>query len=206
MPEDWIVAWVETQSLPLPVLTNYLVILENNIRYGWQREHLEKSIPHSIRPLIPSDQLFLWEMLYQSLFVPERGTAFDRSILDQPEITIYVKDWGRPNDTGFVALDENAKPIGAVWLRSLAGNEKGFGYVDDSTPEMGMAVLREYRGMGVGTFLLSHFLRSMDREFDQISLSVSEENPAYRLYKRMGFEVVAKRGTSITMTRRSQRS
>jgi ribosomal protein S18 acetylase RimI-like enzyme len=181
-------------------------ILENNNRHGWQRANLEESTKHSIRPLTPSDQLFLWEMLYQSLFVPEGGTAFDRSILDQPEIAVYVKDWGRPNDSGFVALDESAKPMGAVWLRLLARDEKGFGYVDDSTPELGMAVCPAFRGKGVGTSLLSHLLDSTEHVFDQICLSVSEENPAHRLYKRMGFEVVEKRGNSITMTRRSQRS
>jgi ribosomal protein S18 acetylase RimI-like enzyme len=35
-----------------------------------------------------------------------------------------------------------------------------------------------------------------------MSLSVAAENPALRLYERLGFEVVAKVGTSLTMRKR----
>ena len=40
-------------------------------------------------------------------------------------------------------------PIGAAWLRLLKGDERGYGHVDDETPELGMAVLPAYRGRGV---------------------------------------------------------
>ena len=163
---------------------------------------MNKSKEFEIRPLIPSDQSFLWEMLYQSLYVPEGSAPFEREILNHPDIAKYVSDWGREDDSGFVAVDENDRPVGAIWLRLLKGEEKGFGYVDDKTPELGMAVSPEYRGKGIGTSLLSSLIKSAEDFNEYISLSVAIGNPALRLYQRLGFEIVGKHGNSITMKRK----
>jgi ribosomal protein S18 acetylase RimI-like enzyme len=145
---------------------------------------------YSIRRLTPSDQSLLWEMLYQSLYVREGDAPFERSVLQRPEIARYVEDWGRgTDDSGFVAETDGGRPIGAIWLRLLKGEEKGFGYLDEHTPELGMAVLPEYRGRGIGTQLLAHLIRSAEGVYENISLSVAVGNPARRLYRRFGFEV-----------------
>jgi ribosomal protein S18 acetylase RimI-like enzyme len=157
---------------------------------------------YSIRFLMPSDQMFLWEMLYQSLHVPKGAAPFERSVVNRSEVARYVKDWGRENDSGFVAVDENHRPIGAIWLRLLKDDEKGFGYVDDETPELGMAVLPEYRGLGIGTSLLARLTEAAEASYESISLSVATGNPALRLYQRAGFEAVGKCGDSITMSRK----
>jgi ribosomal protein S18 acetylase RimI-like enzyme len=141
-------------------------------------------------------------MLYQSLYVPEGHRPFERSILNHPDIARYVRDWGRENDSGFLAFDENNRPVGAIWLRLLKGEEKGFGYVDDQTPELGMAVLPEYRGKGIGTKLLSRLIESAEDFYEYISLSVAIGNPALHLYQRFNFEKVGEDGGSITMKRK----
>lgn len=156
---------------------------------------------------MPSDQAFLWEMLYQSLYVPEGSVAFERSILDLPEIAKYVKDWGcKKDDAGFVAVNKCEQPIGAIWLRLFQAEEKGFGYVDNRTPEIGMAVLVEYRCQGIGTSLLSYLLKWAAGVYQNVSLSVAAGNPARRLYERQGFEVVGKASGSVTMNRRLRAS
>lgn len=158
---------------------------------------------HSIRPLSPPDQQFLREMLYHSLHVPEGGTLFPRDVVEQPEIAKYVKGWGRDGDMGFVAVDSGSgEPIGAAWLRLLRGDERGYGYVDDETPELGMAVLPGYRGRGVGSALLARLLESAGAVYGTVCLSVSADNPAARLYERAGFEPVCVSGTSLTMVKR----
>lgn len=154
-----------------------------------------------IRPLTRADQPFLWEMLYHSLHVPEGRAPFERSILARPDLARYVEGWGREDDSGFVALDEGGRPVGAVWLRLLKGGERGFGYVDERTPELGVAVLPEHRGRGVGTSLLSRLIEAAGDRYEYISLSVSADNPAARLYRRLGFEEVGRSGDSITMRR-----
>jgi len=163
---------------------------------------MNKAREYGIRPLTRSDQSFLWVMLYQSLYVPEGQPPFERSILDHPDVAKYVRDWGRENDSGFVAVNENNQPVGAIWLRLLRGVERGFGYVDDRTPELGMAVLSEYRGKGIGTSLLSRLIESAGGTYESISLSVAKGNRAVRLYQRAGFEMIGGDGHSIIMKRK----
>ncbi len=57
---------------------------------------------YKIRPLTKADQAFLWEMLYQSFFVPKGKSPFERNIVNRPENARYVEDWGCENDSGFV--------------------------------------------------------------------------------------------------------
>ncbi len=156
-----------------------------------------------IRGASTADERFLREMLYQSLYVPAGGVPFGREALRRPEIARYVEGWGRKGDLGFVAVDvSSGEPVGAVWLRLLAGEEKGYGFVDDETPELGMAVLPAYRGRGVGTALLKCLLEEARARYKAVCLSVSEGNPARRLYERAGFERAGAGGGSVTMIRR----
>jgi ribosomal protein S18 acetylase RimI-like enzyme len=161
-----------------------------------------RATPYSIRQLMPSDQAFLWEMLYHSLHVPEGRPPFPREIIDRREIARYVTAWGRTGDSGFVAINTtNGEPIGAAWLRLLTGDEKGYGYVDDQTPELAIAVLPEYRGQGIGFDLLRRLLQSASTVYPSVSLSVSDDNPAVRLYERAGFERLGGDSASATMIR-----
>ena len=140
-------------------------------------------------------------MLYQSLYVPEGQTPFARDIVEHPRIAVYVKDWGREDDAGFVAVDKDGQSLGVVWMRLLRGEERGYGFVDERTPEIGMAVLHAYRGRGIGTCLLTRLLGSAEGVYQSISLSVGAENPARRLYERQGFAVVGEQDGSLTMKR-----
>ena len=157
----------------------------------------------SIRPLRTEDEYFLWEMLYQALFVPSGSPPFPREILSQPEISRYVEGWGRAGDSGFVAITESSgEPVGAAWLRLFLGREKGYGYVDEETPELTIAVTNAYRGKGIGQLLMSYLLAEAHGIHRAVSLSVSVDNPALRLYLRMGFEKLKEDGQSITMIKR----
>ena len=139
-------------------------------------------------------------MLYQSLHVPGGDAPFPRDVVTRPEIAKYVRGWGRQGDLGFVARDSSSnEPIGAAWLRLLKGDERGYGYVDDHTPELGIAVLPEYRGRGVGSALLRRLLEAASAVYESVSLSVSSDNPALRLYERMEFQQVSMSGRSVTM-------
>jgi ribosomal protein S18 acetylase RimI-like enzyme len=155
-----------------------------------------------IRPLTTEDEPFLWEMLYQSIHVPEGEEPPPRELLHEPELSRYVRDWGlRPGDAGYVAVEaDTARPVGAVWLRLLTGENRGYGWVDDETPELAIAVLPDCRGRGIGTRLLTHLLAS-EHGSSSISLSVSADNPARRLYERHGFVTVEQGDDHLTMKR-----
>lgn len=146
------------------------------------------------------DEAFLFEMLYQSLYAPDGSDPFPRSVLDAPEIADYALGFGtRPGDIGVIATGTVGDSIGAAWARLPFGEHRGYGYVDDDTPELSMAVVAAHRGNGVGTALLGGLLESVP----EMSLSVDARNPALRLYTRFGFGIVGDDGNSFTMVRRA---
>ncbi|MBE9118925.1 GNAT family N-acetyltransferase [Lusitaniella coriacea LEGE 07157] len=160
---------------------------------------------YSVRSLKPSDEPFLWEALYQALYVSPGVPPLPREIVQQPELAKYVRDWERDRDCGFVAiLKDSDIPIGAVWLRLFNRDNPGYGYIDDLTPELAIAILPEYRGQGIGTMLLAHLFEQVRFQYSAISLSVSAENPALRLYRRLGFEVVKRENHTLTMKKALQ--
>ena len=81
----------------------------------------------------------------------------------------------------------------------LNGDECGYGWVDDETPELTIAVLPESRGKGVGAQLLVQLMELARARYLAVSLSVSAENPARRLYERLGFLTVIRDEYSLTM-------
>lgn len=155
---------------------------------------------YSIRLGTEKDEEFLWEMLYQAIYIPEGEPRPSRDILKEPEIAKSMAGWGRLGDTALIAADKNNVPIGAVWIRLFAETNKTYGYVDEKTPLLGMALLPEYRGKGIGTALLAEMLRlTKEGGNPGISLSVDPNNPALQLYKRFGFKKIGVDGTSWDM-------
>ena len=123
-----------------------------------------------------------------------------REIIQQPEIAKYVEAWGQDGDEGLVAVEDGTgQQIGAIWLRKFAGDHQGYGYIADDIPEIGIALLPEYRGGGIGTKLLGDLLMTAGFRYRAISLSVDPHNPAMSLYERFGFKVVGTNGTSVVM-------
>jgi ribosomal protein S18 acetylase RimI-like enzyme len=89
---------------------------------------------------------------------------------------------------------------GAAWYRLFPASAAGFGFVDEQTPELTIAVVPSCRGKGYGEELLEALLAQAKRDgFEQVSLSVEPDNPALRLYERHGFHKVGESGGSWTM-------
>lgn len=149
-----------------------------------------------IRAAGPDDEAFLREMQYLALFVPPGADPLPAAIVDDPTIArYYVGFGGRSGDLGRVAESPAGTPIGAAWVRYSTAADPSYGYVDDETPELGIAVVEEYRGRGVGAALLEALLAELPR----CSLSIDRRNPAMRLYQRHGFAEVRREGDSVLM-------
>lgn len=139
-----------------------------------------------IRKLEKHDIPFLWDMLYESAFVPEGQKPFPRTILDEPSVSKYVDGWGEQSgDIGLIA-EIDKQPIGATWLRLFDEAQRGYG--DDETPEIGMAILKEFRGKGIGKSLM-HVLETQAKKYgyQKLCLSVDPRNPTHRLYEQFGY-------------------
>jgi len=159
-------------------------------------------VEHHIRPLVADDEPFLWTALYHALHVPPGADPPSPEIVRRPEIARYVAGWTeQPGDLGFVA-EVDGEPVGAAWLRRWSSGDRGYGFVDEATPELSMSLLPSHRGRGIGTALLRRLLAAAAHESEAVSLSVSESNAALRLYERFGFVVVGEpEGGSVTMVK-----
>lgn len=154
---------------------------------------------YNLRPLKQEEYSLLEDFLYDAIFVPVGEEALPRSVLLEPSIQNYYQDFGRAHDYCLVA-EQEGKLLGAVWARVLSGPVKGYGYVDEHTPELAISVQNEFRGMGIGTALLRAMLDLLQRAgYGQTSLSVQKENPAADLYKRLGFTTLEEKDEDYLM-------
>lgn len=136
-----------------------------------------------IREIKPTEYYFLKEMLYQAIFVTDKKTVLPREIIEQPDLRKYIQNFGLTGDYCLVA-EQNGKLIGAIWIRFI----NGYGFVDNETPELSMAVLNGYRDKGIGEQLLTKMIdRLKDKRLKRVSLSVDRESFAYGFYKKHGF-------------------
>jgi [ribosomal protein S18]-alanine N-acetyltransferase len=153
-----------------------------------------------IKPATSEDIPFLWEMLYEAIHVADGEEKPPRSILRKKELSNYVENWGRNGDHALIASDPDGKKIGAVWIRLFDCTIKAYGYVDEYTPILSMAISPAYRGKGIGSKLMQEiFTLASINGYKTISLSVDPSNPALRLYERFGFQKIGVEGTSWNM-------
>jgi ribosomal protein S18 acetylase RimI-like enzyme len=142
-------------------------------------------------------------MLYEAVNWRDDGAEerppFDE-MMARPELRRYIEAWGRVGDVAIVALDRRDEPVGGAWYRLFSDEDPGYGFVDEKTPELSIALYPECRRQHIGGLLLGTLLQHARSDgFTAVSLSVAKENPSRRLYVRHGFEVVSESGDALTM-------
>lgn len=157
--------------------------------------------PWTIRAADADDFGFLACMLGHAVAWRPDAPALDVEIvIKTPGLADYIDGWPRADDHGLIAVA--ATPVGAAWWRQFPADASGYGYVADDVPEVAIAVRAEWRGRGIGTALLEALIAAAaSRGLRALSLSVDRDNPASRLYKRLGFVSVGGVGNAITMLR-----
>ena len=129
---------------------------------------------------------------------PEALVRTPAEVLADPVLAGYVAGWPGPRERGVVAELDGAA-VGAAWWRFLPG---GYGFVRADVPEVSVGVLPEHRGRGVGTELLRAMGTAAEADgLPGLSLSVERDNPAVRLYRRLGFVEVSGGEGALTMLR-----
>ena len=102
-----------------------------------------------------------------TIFVPEGEEAPERSILERPELQVYISDFGRNEGDCAVLASADGKIIGAAWARIM----DDYGHIDDETPSLAIAVYKNYRGKGIGKEMLSLLLSCLQERAPSDSLS-----------------------------------
>lgn len=152
---------------------------------------------YNIRKLREDEQGILAEFLYQAIYIPEGIVPPSKNIIEQPELQLYISDWGKEDDYCLVAEVDNSV-VGAVWVRIM----NDYGHIDDVTPSFAISLYKEYRGMGIGTELMKKMLFVLkENGYEKASLSVQKANYAYKMYLKLGFEVIAEREEEFLMLR-----
>ena len=155
-----------------------------------------------VSSLAAADQRLLWDLLHVALWDPPPAPLRPRALLEHPEVRIYAENWGRPGDVGVLGKTSDGKPMGAAWMRLIRHGE-GLAYVDEETPQLGIAVLPEFQHRGHGEVLMRAALKAArEHGYRQVSLTVHPQNPAIALYLRCGFERVEDRRTYHLMVKR----
>lgn len=142
-----------------------------------------------IRPITESEIPLLKDFTYEAVFQRDERNLIPREVLEQPELKVFYEDFGRPDDLCLVA-EVDQRLVGAVWTRILSGPVKGFGNVDESTPEFAISLYKQYRGLGIGTALMEAMLALLKRHgYEQVSLAVQKDNYAVGMYQNVGFTI-----------------
>jgi GNAT superfamily N-acetyltransferase len=143
-----------------------------------------------LRAADQQDMRFLRDMLRH---------AYHWRIAEDPDLPVfrYVQNWGRRGDAGVVAF-EGPNAYGAAWYRLFPSSTPGFGFVDEETPELTIAVVPSHRGHGTGAELLEALLaRAREEGYARVSLSAEPGQTGF--YEKHGFREHQRDGRTVTM-------
>jgi ribosomal protein S18 acetylase RimI-like enzyme len=141
------------------------------------------------RAATQDDLPILWDFLAIAAYEPDADAA--KAV---PFAAAHLAGWQRPQDFGFVA-ERDGVAIGAAWARQFTPDKQPAFFVDEHTPEITIGVKPHIRGRGVGGMLLHALFAEAARRGVSLCLNVRHDNPAQRLYERVGFRLVP--GSSV---------
>ena len=128
-----------------------------------------------------------WGLFEALAWNPERELPPPEVTLEHPEAARYHRDWGRRGDVGVIA-SVGEETVGVAYCRLFTTADHGHGYVDNETPELAVGVRDGWRGSGLGTRLMNELAAAArEQSYPRLSLSVDTDNPARRLYERLGY-------------------
>ncbi len=139
-----------------------------------------------IREIRPGEIPLLNDFLYEAIYIPEGVAAPPRSIIENEDLQVYVRDFGKKANDRCRVAEVDGKIVGAVWTRVM----DDYGHIAEGIPSLAISLYKDYRRQGIGTKLLREMLQLLQRDgYPQVSLSVQKANFAFRMYQKAGFEV-----------------
>ncbi|MDD5543536.1 MAG: GNAT family N-acetyltransferase [Acidobacteriia bacterium] len=151
------------------------------------------SVSVQLRPVTPEDERFLYE-LYRNTREEEMAswgwTAAQREAFLKMQYTAQSQSYGAmfPEADHHIIMVEN-RPVGRIWV-----DRRGPRFV-----LIDIALLSSVRRQGIGGQLLQALQAEASREGKPVRLQVFPNNPARRLYERLGFHCVGSDGVRLDM-------
>ncbi|MCI6467547.1 MAG: GNAT family N-acetyltransferase [Faecalicatena sp.] len=154
----------------------------------------------TIREMKPDEYPLLEDFLYEAIYIPQGMAPPPRSILDTPELQVYISGFGTQIHDKAMVAEVDGKVVGAIWVRIM----NDYGHIDNDTPSLAISLFQEYRGLGIGTALMQKMLDQLKEDgYRQVSLSVQKDNYAVRLYQKTGFEIVSENEEEYIMIKQT---
>ena len=89
-----------------------------------------------IREIRPEEIPLLNDFLYEAIFVPEGVPAPSRSVIEQEDLQVYVRDFGKEADDRCLVAEADGKIVGAVWTRVM----DDCGHIADGIPSLAISL------------------------------------------------------------------
>ena len=154
---------------------------------------------YTIREIKESEYPLLNDFLYEAIFIPEGAELPPKSIINAPELQVYVSDFGKQKHDRALVAEVGDKIVGAVWVRIM----NDYGHIDDNTPSFAISLYKDYRGHGIGTAMMRKMLSILkDCGYKQASLAVQKANYAVKMYLKVGFEIIDENDEEYIMVNR----
>lgn len=141
----------------------------------------------TLRPITEADLPFLLEIYAgtraeELALVPDWTTEHKRLFVTQQFMAQhqYYQEFYKGADLQLIMNE--AIPIGRLYVH--------WNYSPKEVRIMDIAMLPEYRGKGIGSSLLKAILQKGELLSKNVTIHVEYNNPALRLYERMGFKKV----------------
>lgn len=142
---------------------------------------------YKIRKIRENEYKLLDDFIYEAIFIPEGVTLPPKSIINQPDLQVYIKNFGEEKDDICFVAETDSRVVGAVWVRDM----NDYGHIADGVPSFAISLFKEYRNFGIGTELMKTMLSELkNRGYERTSLAVQKANYAVKMYKKVGFQVV----------------
>lgn len=142
---------------------------------------------YSIREMRKEEYSLLGDFLYEASYIPDGTATPPKSVIACPELQVYIADFGNSKHDKALIAEVDGNIVGAIWARIM----NDYGHIDDNTPSLAMSVFKAYRGMGIGTSLLTQMLSTEKAAgYAKLSLSVQKDNYAVKLYRKAGFTTI----------------
>ena len=133
---------------------------------------------YRLRPATEADYQFCYGLLKQNMF------------------ELFSRHWGgwKPD-----AFRQDFCPAN-ITIVTIEGRDVGYFSLKETETGLyleNIQLLPSFQGKGVGTIILKRILQ--DNVSKPIELTTFTDNPAIRLYKRLGFDVTGREGETVRM-------
>ena len=149
----------------------------------------------SLRPVTPDDEPFLYR-LYASTredemaMLPWSASEKEAFLTTQfnAQHTYYQQQF---REAEFLIIEQNNEPIGRLYLDRR----------EDEIRIIDIALLPAHRNKGIGSKYLEEIFEESQGAGLPVRIHVEHNNPALRLYDRLGFQKVTENGVYFLMER-----